>query len=66
MGCCFSDNENEKEYLITTRYDGEKNWMKEHHGYGVNYYENGDIYDGEWKHDKKQGYGTLTKRDGKV
>lgn len=40
-------------------YYGERiNDMKE--GKGQYYYLNGDIYDGEWKYDKKHGYGVYT------
>ena len=29
------------------------------HGYGKYTYENGNIYEGQWKDDKKEGFGTF-------
>ena len=29
-------------------------------------YENGDLYDGEWQHGKKNGQGTLTLKNGNI
>jgi len=40
-------------------YRGDLNSNGEMHGYGEFRYANGDIYEGQWKHDKKCGYGVM-------
>ena len=71
--CCEAEEEDntddEKEYLFApdiNSYDGERNRKKERHGKGVYYYANGDVYDGCWQQDKKQGYGQYRFQTGKV
>ncbi len=39
--------------------------MNERHGYGVLQFLNGDIYSGEWKHNKKDGSGLYKYADGR-
>ena len=33
-------------------------------GKGIKVYGNGDIYDGEWRQDKRDGFGRLTRQNG--
>lgn len=73
--CCGADDqdvatsEDEKEYLFTPKpnsYQGGRNMLNKRHSQGVYYYANGDIYDGEWKNDKKHGNGTYRSSNGKM
>ena len=58
----FSDpvDYDETDYVIVPykeTYIGSKNILKQRHGNGMYLYENGDLYDGEWKNNMKHGYG---------
>lgn len=44
---------------VTTGYRGDFNRAGEMHGYGMCKYANGDLYEGEWRHDKKSGMGVM-------
>jgi len=74
MGNCFrninvEEDESEKEYLFTPKsnfYEGKRNWQKQRHGQGTYYYDNGDIYEGDWVNDEKHGEGTYHFVSGKV
>jgi len=66
MGNCFrninvEEDESEKEYLFTPKsnfYEGKRNCTY--------YYDNGDIYEGDWVNDEKHGEGTYHFVSGKV
>lgn len=48
-----------------SRYEGYKlNGMR--HGYGKFYYQDGGMYDGDWKENKMEGYGKLFYQSGKL
>ncbi|EGR33380.1 hypothetical protein IMG5_054890, partial [Ichthyophthirius multifiliis] len=49
--------------MQTSRYKGDL-LNKQRHGTGCYVYENGEIYEGEWKNDKIHGYGILKDQDG--
>jgi hypothetical protein len=34
------------------------------HGYGIQQWHDGSVYDGEWQEDKRDGHGTMTWADG--
>eukprot|EP00794_Sanderia_malayensis_P004868 gene4868-5507_t len=72
MGCICpsrrsSSNEDEgsTEYVEYSNYIGEKNCCGQKSGRGQYYYDNGDMYDGMWKRNKKHGYGVYTYKSGK-
>ena len=48
------------------RYIGKLNENKERHGYGKMFYDNGEIYEGQWQNNKRNGNGTLFNANGKV
>jgi len=60
--------ENLKPYMKTIKvgYVGAKNANGKKEGYGVWYYENGDLYEGNWANDVKEGYGKYVYCDGDV
>lgn len=43
---------------LLPRYEGER-LSNLRHGTGCYYYQNGEIFEGEWKSDKRHGYGIL-------
>jgi len=45
-------------------YEGELNDKGQRHGKGIMRYENGDVYEGDWKDGKMQGKGTMTNKKG--
>ena len=47
-------------------YRGEWNEDKQRDGKGINYYEDGSIYEGYWLADKPSGRGRITRTDGEV
>lgn len=68
--CCTSEeDEHEKDYMFAPKpnqYNGKRNWKKERHGYGTYYYDNGDVYEGNWENDEKHGLGTYHFSTGKM
>lgn len=73
MGFCFSkpneEEEWEKDYINIPQpneYKGKRNWKNQRHGYGTYFYDNGDVYEGEWAEDEKHGSGTYNFASGKV
>lgn len=69
--CCCSNKKDtgEHEYIFAPpadTYIGQRNIWKKRHGKGIYYYPNGDIYDGQWKNNKKHGFGQYTYHNGKV
>jgi len=65
---CCEKKSSEDEYLVKhepNTYIGARNFMKQRHGNGIYYYANGDVYEGEWKKDKKNGYGKYKYKDGR-
>lgn len=56
----------EKEIPNEGQYIGKLNENKERHGYGKMFYDNGEIYEGQWQNDKRNGNGTLFNANGKV
>jgi hypothetical protein len=49
----------EEKYPNGDKYFGDLNSAKQRHGKGVYYFADGRIYDGEWRNDKRHGWGTL-------
>ena len=71
MGCIFQKQQkdeggNEGSYFEFNNYIGEKNCCGQRNGKGQYYYDNGDMYDGFWKRNKKHGYGRYTYLNGKM
>lgn len=52
-------------YVEFGKYIGERNCFGQKNGRGQYYYDNGDMYDGAWKRNKKHGYGIYTFLDGR-
>ena len=65
--CCSNQKATgEREYVFADAYTGQRNYWKKRHGKGIYCYPNGDVYDGQWKNDKKHGFGQYTYGDGRV
>ncbi len=47
-------------------YHGSRDITGARNGFGIYRFENGDIYEGEWKKDKKHGFGEYRFGDGKM
>lgn len=54
------------EKLSRVGYKGDTNECGQKHGEGVMVYENGDVYEGEWKNDLHHGFGIFTYANGAV
>lgn len=66
MGCiCPKPSTAGDDYVQFGNYIGERNFFRQKSGRGQNYYDNGDMYDGMWRRNKKHGYGVYTYKDGK-
>ena len=70
MGCICQKQHNDEEgtgdYVAFGKYIGERNCCGQRNGKGQYYYDNGDMYDGFWKRNKKHGYGRYTFISGKM
>jgi len=70
MGCiCQKQHgieEDSQTYVEFGKYIGERNCCGQRNGKGQYYYDNGDMYDGFWKRNKKHGFGCYTFFDGRV
>ena len=64
--CRCKQAEEPEDYGSIKRYTGEVNAFGKKHGNGIYLYENGDVYDGEWKRGKKHGYGIYKSSNGEV
>lgn len=63
------EEEWEKDYISVpqpNQYKGKRNWKNQRHGYGTYFYDNGDVYEGDWAEDEKHGLGTYNFASGKV
>ena len=54
---CVSQPEEENLVQEKNTYRGKRNCLHQRHGKGKYLYENGDIYEGDWKNNKMHGYG---------
>lgn len=54
------------DYVEFGKYIGERNCCGQRNGHGQYYYDNGDMYDGTWKRNRKHGYGKYTFCNGKM
>ena len=63
MGLCISSEP--QDYEGIKRYDG-GTLLCFSHGEGTYLYENGDVYKGEWKWNKKHGHGVYTHVNGEM
>lgn len=52
-------------YKQGSEYKGYK-WNGMRHGYGIFYYQDGGMYDGEWRYNKMEGHGKLFYQSGKL
>ena len=67
--CCGSKDDDESKYLLASGVDtyyGKRNFKRQKHGKGVCSYNNGDVYEGEWKNGERHGLGKYTTSKGKV
>ena len=55
----------EDDFVEVDKFSGYVDEFGERKGEGVYYYQNGDIYDGDWKKGMKHGYGVYTYAKGK-
>ena len=55
----------EDDFVDVEKFSGGVDEFGERKGEGVYCYQNGDIYDGDWKKGKKHGYGIYTYANGK-
>ena len=50
----------EDDFVEVDKFSGDVDEFGERKGEGVYYYQNGDIYDGDWKKGMRHGYGVYT------
>ena len=63
MGLCISGEKADYEGIV--RYDGQT-CLGVRHGEGTYFYQNGDMYKGQWKCNQIHGHGVYTHRNGEV
>ena len=67
--CLCSTGEVEEDYDVIPEkgeYYGDTDFKGAKNGHGMFLYGNGDMYEGEWKKDKKHGFGEYRFRDGNM
>lgn len=55
----------EDDFVDVEKFSGRHDEFGERKGEGAYFFDNGDIYDGDWKKGKKHGYGMYTYANGK-